>query len=160
MTVPMRARWIIAGLAAGGLAVMAGAAILLYGGDAPAPAERGGASLVARGAQVYQEHCAACHGADLGGQPNWRARRPDGKLPAPPHDESGHTWHHPDDQLFGITKYGTARFAPPGYETDMIGFGDVLSDEEIWAVLTFIKSHWPPRARAVQAERTRQSRVN
>jgi len=106
------------------------------------------AAQVARGRIVYADQCAACHGANLEGQPDWRQRRPDGKLPAPPHDVSGHTWHHPDDQLFLVTKQGTQAVAGPGYKTDMRGFGDVLSDADIWAVLAYIKSSWPPEIRA------------
>ena len=41
----------------------------------------------------YQEYCASCHGVNLEGQANWRSRNQDGTLPAPPHDETGHTWH-------------------------------------------------------------------
>jgi mono/diheme cytochrome c family protein len=65
-------------------------------------------------------------------------------MPAPPHDESGHTWHHTDAVLFGITKYGLVpgKYAPPGYTSDMPAFGDKLRDAEIWAVLSFIASHW------------------
>ena len=102
------------------------------------------ASRIALGAKVYVEHCAACHGAKLEGQPEWRRRLPNGRLPAPPHDESGHTWHHPDDVLFGITKHGLVpgKYAPDGYESDMPAFAGKLSDDEIWAVLAFIKSHW------------------
>jgi hypothetical protein len=59
-------------------------------------------------------------------------------MPAPPHDASGHTWHHPDDVLFEITRKGISAFAPPGYESDMPAFGD-LGDAEIWAVLAFIR---------------------
>ncbi|NKB57310.1 MAG: c-type cytochrome [Alphaproteobacteria bacterium] len=110
------------------------------------------AALVARGEVVYVEQCAACHGADLEGQPNWRERRPDGRLPAPPHDETGHTWHHADLQLFEVTKYGTAAVAGPGYRTDMAAFGSVLSDTEIWAVLAYIKSRWPKSVRQRHAE--------
>lgn len=111
-------------------------------------ADPGDAKQVAQGKQVYADHCAACHGAGLEGQPNWRERRPDGKLPAPPHDASGHTWHHPDAQLFDITKRGTAAIAGPGYLTDMREFGSLLSDAEIWAALAYIKSTWPPEIRA------------
>jgi len=32
----------------------------------------------------------------------------------------------------------------------MPGFGDKLSDQEIWAVLAFIKSTWPAEIRARQ----------
>ena len=44
----------------------------------------------------------------------------------------------------GITKYGLVpgNSAPPDYESDMPTFSDVLSDDEIWAVLAYIKSHW------------------
>ena len=112
------------------------------------------AKQVALGKQVYDAHCAACHGAKLEGQPNWRERRPDGLLPAPPHDADGHTWHHPDRQLFDITKRGTAALAGPGYRTEMREFGSLLSDAEIWAVLAYIKSTWPPDIRS------RQERMN
>jgi hypothetical protein len=71
---------------------------------------------LASGQKVYAQHCAACHGAKLEGQPNWRARLPNGRMPAPPHDDGGHTWHHPEEVLFGITKYGLVPpYAPPGY---------------------------------------------
>ena len=44
-------------------------------------------ALVSAGKTVYATHCAACHGAQLEGQPDWRHAGPDGRLPAPPHDE-------------------------------------------------------------------------
>jgi len=115
---------------------------------------------VALGRRLYSENCAACHGAKLEGQPNWRIRKPDGRLPAPPHDENGHTWHHPDAHLFRITRDGLLPpLAPDGYKSDMLPFGNILSDAEIWAVLAFIKSTWPAKIRARQksiTERTQQ----
>jgi mono/diheme cytochrome c family protein len=82
------------------------------------------------GRLLYAQHCAACHGVNLEGQPNWQTRSADGKLPAPPHDDSGHTWHHSDEQLFKLTKFGVSAVVP-GYKSDMLGFGDKLSDEQI-----------------------------
>src|SRR3546814_18625383 len=64
------------------------------------------ARQVALGEAVYRQHCASCHGAELEGQPDWRVRKPDGRLPAPPPAETGHTWHHPAEVLFRITKLG------------------------------------------------------
>jgi mono/diheme cytochrome c family protein len=101
------------------------------------------AGLAARGRTIYEQHCASCHGADLEGQPNWTTRDARGRLPAPPHDESGHTWHHDDGVLFEVTKYGMGKHAPPGYTSDMPAFGDRLDDREIVAVLAYIKSRWP-----------------
>ena len=115
-------------------------------------ADAADARQVALGTQVYRENCASCHGANLEGQPNWTTRKPDGRFPAPPHDESGHTWHHPDDVLFGLTKSGLKPpLAPAGYQSDMPAFGTVLTDEQIWAVLAFIKSRWPEKIRARQS---------
>jgi mono/diheme cytochrome c family protein len=120
------------------------------------PADR---AQVALGAKVYVQHCAACHGAKLEGQANWRQRLPNGRMPAPPHDESGHTWHHTDQVLFGITKEGLVpNYAPKGYETDMAAFGGKLTDEEIWAVLAYIKSHWKtPEVLSARAEMMRNA---
>lgn len=114
---------------------------------------------VASGAKVYAQNCAACHGPRLEGQPNWRERLPNGRLPAPPHDESGHTWHHADHVLFAITKNGLVPpYASPGYESDMPAFGGKLSDDDIWASLAYIKSHWTSReVLDTRAEMTRNA---
>jgi len=101
------------------------------------------AAKVALGAKVYAQSCAACHGAKLEGQPDWRKRLPNGRLPAPPHDESGHTWHHPDYVLFAIMKNGLVPpYAPKNYESDMPAFAGKLADGELRAVLAYLKSHW------------------
>ncbi|UWP97046.1 cytochrome c (plasmid) [Aliiroseovarius crassostreae] len=110
------------------------------------------------GQSLYGEYCASCHGANLEGQPDWRSPGDDGRLPAPPHDETGHTWHHPDQLLFKYTKLGgKAALASQGIEFDsgMPGFGEDLSDQDIWNILGFIRSTWPERQRQVQVERTK-----
>jgi S-disulfanyl-L-cysteine oxidoreductase SoxD len=105
--------------------------------------------VLAAGERVYLAHCAACHGARLEGQPNWRTPGADGRLPAPPHDASGHTWHHADEVLFNITKHGVAKAANlPDHKSAMPAYDGVLSDDEIIAVLSWIKSRWPPEVRA------------
>ena len=112
---------------------------------------------VAAGEELYAENCASCHGANLEGQENWRSQGPDGVLPAPPHDDTGHTWHHGDALLFKYTKVGgKAALAEQGLEfkSGMPGFSETLSDQEIWNILAFIKSTWPDRVQEVQAVRT------
>ena len=139
------------------MSVVAAAVVLAYGLGLLEDEKAASPEQLALGQSVYGENCASCHGADLEGEPDWRQRRADGTLPAPPHDETGHTWHHPDFQLFAITKQGTAAFAPEDYKTNMAGFSEVLSDEEIKAVLEYIKSRWPEEIRLRQADISRQA---
>lgn len=113
----------------------------------------------AQGQSLYAVHCASCHGKNLEGQPKWKTPLPNGRLPAPPHDSSGHTWHHSDDALANVTKLGLKSFAGENYESDMPVFGSILSDEEIKAILTYIKSTWPERERSYQEQIAQQSRL-
>lgn len=120
--------------------------------------ERPAADL-ALGKNVYARDCAACHGARLEGQSNWQRRLPNGRMPAPPHDDKGHTWHHPDEVLFGITKHGLVPpYAPRGYESDMPGFAGKLSDAEIRAVLAYIESQWSAEVLKLRTEMMRNRR--
>ncbi len=126
-------------------------AVVLFRPGESGRADPTDAAQVALGRTVYEAQCASCHGTRLEGQANWRVRRADGKLPAPPHDATGHTWHHPDKLLFRITKYGPGAVAQQaGYRTDMPAYDDALTDREIWAVLAYIKSRWPAAIRARQ----------
>ena len=133
-----------------GAAIVA-APVVVAGSDGSADPRD--AAQIALGRDVYVQSCAACHGDKLEGQPNWRQRGPSGRLPAPPHDETGHTWHHPDQVLFEMTKYGTGRFLGESYKSDMPVFDGILSDAEIWAAFSYIKSRWPAQFLAMQ-ERT------
>ena len=138
--------WAIAALGA----VALGGAVwswLIPGGGTAVALRPGDAAVVALGKTVYEKHCASCHGANLEGQANWRERLPSGRLPAPPHDRTGHTWHHPDTQLFDLTKRGPAAVVGGSYQSDMPGYAGILSDAEIVAVLSYIKSTWPPIVR-------------
>lgn len=136
---------------------VAGWVALRAGGAALAVPDMNDPQRIAAGQIVYAQHCAACHGAELEGQPNWTVPRADGRLPAPPHDDSGHTWHHPFDQLFEITKFGMVPpNAPENYASDMPAFGDRLTDAQIWAVLAYIRSRWSPEVRSRHDELQRQ----
>lgn len=135
-----------------GAAVLAGAAAFAFVWGTTAPAETvlmpSDPDVVALGTTIYAENCASCHGANLQGQPNWQSPGPDGRLPAPPHDETGHTWHHDGDTLYRLTKYGTAALiGDPDYASNMPIYEGVLTDDEIIAVLSYIKSTWPQEIR-------------
>ena len=106
---------------------------------------------------IYERNCASCHGKNLEGQPDWQKPLSTGRLPSPPHDKTGHSWHHPDVMLTGITKRGIVPYVTPDYQSDMPAFEGKLSDEEIGNLWDYIKSTWPERERNYQEQMTRQS---
>ena len=114
--------------------------------------------LVRVGETVYADNCASCHGANLEGEANWKEQNSDGTFRAPPHDETGHTWHHGDPTLLVAIRLGGARLEDMtiGSSSEMPAFADTLSDEEITAVVSYIKSTWSAEIRQLQAEATRR----
>ena len=143
--------------------ILTAVALLLLGATAIVwfPPDQQAASLlkpntvivVAQGKEIYAANCASCHGADLKGEPNWRSPNADMTMPAPPHDETGHTWHHSDKTLFELTKYGLEKITKnSNYKTNMPIYDGVLTDQEIVAVLSFIKSRWPENIQRVHDE--------
>ncbi|MEL6527697.1 MAG: cytochrome c [Chloroflexota bacterium] len=109
---------------------------------------------LALGQSVYEANCASCHGINGEGQFPDAPMQPDdtGRIGAPPHNSNGHTWHHDDDLLYDIVRNGGKgtpdRFYP------MPAFGEQLSDDEIIAVIEYIKTMWSEEERFIQAERT------
>lgn len=114
------------------------------------------AETINLGETVYDQNCAACHGVNLEGQPEWKTQNEDGSFKAPPHTADGHTWHHADSQLLEAMQLGGARFEGLNINgtSPMPAYAAVLSDEEMTAVLTYIKSTWPADIRQTQWEVT------
>lgn len=136
--------WALSALIAAAVAALAVSALSQPPPTAePARADPSDAEQVGRGRLVYANFCAKCHGANLEGAPNWRVPLADGSMPAPPHDASGTTWRLSDQELFAIVRDG----GPSGRASVMPGFGGVLRDREIWAVIAYIKSSWPEELR-------------
>ena len=110
-----------------------------------------------RGQDLYATQCASCHGIELQGQPNWKSPDSNGVLPAPPHDEHGHTWHHDNQLLFTYTKLGgqgaLAKRGITNFNSGMPGYAEVMTDDEIWDVLAYIRSTWPENIQEYQAKR-------
>ena len=104
-------------------------------------------SVILIGKNIYAQNCASCHGINLEGQKDWMSRLPNGMMPAPPHDVTGHTWHHPDNYLFLITKYGVEEILGEKYPNNMPAYKDILSDNQIIAALSYIKSTWPSKTK-------------
>lgn len=133
------------------VAVLAGTAL------SSRPAAPTASTASGDGRALYVQYCASCHGQNLEGQPNWRQPLANGSMPAPPHDASGHTWHHPDTVLFQITKQGGQSDPTAGFVSTMPAFGNQLSDDQIWTILNYIKSTWPPEVQAAQRQVTQQN---
>ena len=108
-------------------------------------------SVLRLGKEIYDANCASCHGVDGQGQPNWKTPDENGKRPAPPHDSSGHTWHHADSLLLEIIADGSS---VPG--SAMIGYKDLLSQEEMEASLAYIKTFWGEEEREFQHKVSQQ----
>jgi mono/diheme cytochrome c family protein len=109
-------------------------------------------ALISEGETIYQANCANCHGINGEGEPNWKTPKEDGTYPAPPHTVDGHTWHHGDNLLFQIVEGGGDSLDIPNFKSNMPAFGGVLTDEEIIAVLTYLKSIWPAEQQRFQFE--------
>ena len=91
------------------------------------------------GSDLYSANCQVCHGDSNGAG---------GRGGAPVHNDRGHTWHHPDAQLQGWVLNGKLGFGSPGMPT----LGDKLTEPEVDAILTFIKSWWTNEQRDSQAD--------
>lgn len=143
----------------GSAAVIAGA--LYFSTDlkpAEASVDQSDLQVIANGKDLYNQFCASCHGEDLKGQDNWKVTKADGRLPAPPHDKDGHTWHHSDGVLFDYIKGGGDSLGLKDFKTGMPPFKSMMNDTEIWSTLAYIKSRWPDKHRTRQAFATEQEK--
>ena len=125
------------------------AAIVVFGACGQNQGSQGGSAedrdRISQGESIFRANCAACHGANGEGQPDWYIRKADGLLPAPPLNGDGHTWHHGDGTLYRIVSQGGAIYESPdlpNYKSGMPAFGETLSHEEIIAVISYVKSLW------------------
>jgi len=147
-----RQQWMMSGL------VLVGVLLILIGimssqSNSAIEADLSNPELVAMGEDTYNMYCAACHGFDLEGQPDWQQPNVDGSFKAPPHDETGHTWHHDDTSLIESIRLGGTRLEPNIGVSAMPAYDNVLTDQQIAAVLAYIKSSWPAEILEVQSAR-------
>ena len=85
------------------------------------------ADNLTEGATEYEEHCAFCHGgakAKISPMQN--------KFSPPAPQLINRIPHDPDNWLFWVTKHGVRMTGMPAWD-------GVMSDEEIWKVIAFIK---------------------
>ncbi len=114
---------------------------------------------ITHGRAIYSQFCASCHGANAEGAPNWEQPDARGDLPAPPHDDSGHTWRHSDAQLGEIILDGLRDPFNKTPELTMPPFSGRLGDDDVGAVVTYFKSLWSPEHREFQEQQNRRPSV-
>lgn len=130
-----------------------GTALALRTASAPPVhfADAGNFDMVTEGKQLYRSNCAGCHGRKLQGQLLWQVQDQFFGRRAPAHDQTGHTWQHSDEELFHMTKFGRFLTTPPTVKSYMPAYGQTISDEQILAVIAYIKATWPLGLRVSQA---------
>lgn len=112
------------------------------------------ASQVELGREVYLPRCASCHGPNGQGAPGWATPGPEGYTLAPAHDDSGHTWHHPDRVLHEAIHQGMGDPLRPDSPLRMPAFGEALPEDEIRALISYFKSMWSEEHRLWQWNET------
>jgi mono/diheme cytochrome c family protein len=91
---------------------------------------------VMRGARLYQEHCAQCHGPEAQGHPDWENQQ---VAAAPPLNGTGNEWKRSKDEMVAIIKDGARR----NNEPVMPGLGERLSQQEIDDIVSWYQALWP-----------------
>ncbi|HUV20435.1 MAG TPA: thioredoxin fold domain-containing protein [Gammaproteobacteria bacterium] len=107
-----------------------------------------------KGATLYKQNCASCHGQNGEGTADWKKTDANGNYPPPPLNGTAHTWHHSKKLLRSTISEGGARLGGL-----MPGFKDKLSDKEIDAVIAFFQSKWPDEVYANWAGRNTGSGI-
>ncbi|MHB8623267.1 MAG: c-type cytochrome [Sulfuricaulis sp.] len=94
------------------------------------------AASLSRGARLYQENCAECHGPEAQGHPDWRNPQ---VVAAPPLDGSGNAWKRKKQDLIAVIKNGVSRQGEPAMPT----WQGRLNDQDIEDIIAWFQSLWP-----------------
>ncbi len=125
-------------------AALAAVALLLWSQspEAVATAENpvsASAASLAEGSEIYATNCARCHGAEYQGD------GPDaGTLPTRPVDLVLHFPQHSDGQHYAVIANGRPASGMPAWE-------GLLTEEQIWHVINYLRTETEARAPTLQA---------
>jgi mono/diheme cytochrome c family protein len=93
-----------------------------------------------KGATLFKQNCASCHGQNAEGTADWKKTDADGNYPPPPLNGTAHAWHHNKELLKRTILEGGVKLGGV-----MPGFAGQLSDQDIDAVIAFFQSKWPEK---------------
>lgn len=136
----MKKIWVVAGFAL--LAACSKGGQEAGMATAPAvPAPHFDPASVARGAQLFGERCAECHGPQAQGHPDWQTPSDGSFAAAPPLNGTGNDWKLTRAQIATIIKNGVRR------KTDnvdiMPAWKGRLNDSDVEDVINWMQSLWP-----------------
>jgi len=95
---------------------------------------------IARGAKIFEENCAQCHGPQAQGHPDWQTPSDGTFAAAPPLDGSGNEHKRTRSELLNVIRNGARK---NGLEV-MPAWQRRLSNQEMEDVVTWFQSLWPP----------------
>lgn len=108
--------------------------------------------VIEQGGVLFKQHCASCHGGNAEGTvTNWQEPDDDGNFPPPPLNGTAHTWHHPIHALGRVIREGTT-----GIGGSMPAWKEVLSEDDIFAIIMYISSLWPDEIYQAWMQRNQQ----
>ncbi|QQS45429.1 MAG: c-type cytochrome [Acidobacteriota bacterium] len=101
------------------------------------------AETIEAGRQLYQRHCASCHGPKGKG---------DGGMAlsgGTPSDLTDDVWDYgsTDGEIFVVIRDGVS--------SDMLGYKEKLKDEQIWRIVNFIRDLGPKKEKVTHLKRSR-----
>ena len=106
------------------------------------PAPHFDPASVARGAQLFGERCAECHGPKAQGHPDWQTPSDGSFAAAPPLNGTGNDWKLTRAQIATIIKNGVRRKSDNA--DIMPAWKGRLSDSDVEDVINWMQSLWPP----------------
>jgi len=96
---------------------------------------------VARGAQLFGERCALCHGPEGQGHPDWQRPSDGAFAAAPPLNGTGNDWKKSRQELAQVIKQGVRRKADKA--VIMPSMQGKLSERDVEDILNWVQSLWP-----------------
>jgi mono/diheme cytochrome c family protein len=99
---------------------------------------------ISRGALLYQQHCAECHGPEAQGHPDWKNARKLGFSAAPPLDGTGPASTRKKSDLVTIIRNGVQYEGKPV----MPAWRGRVTDEDIENVILWFQALWPSQVYA------------
>lgn len=108
----------------------------------PAPAARHFEPAgLTRGAALFEQHCALCHGPQAQGHPDWQTPNNGSFAAAPPLDGTGNDWKRSRAEMAAAIQNGIKRKSDN--EMVMPAWKGRLKDQEVEDVINWLQSLWP-----------------